>query len=97
MVKSKTCLIYGPRHSSHECKVLGYFGSEYDKPRPTKYLGNNTIPENKFNRQQGNNVIINIAVDEILLHENENIESDFDDKELYHIDNMSLEDTKENI
>ena len=30
------CLIHGPRHSSDECKVLGEFGTMYDKCRPTK-------------------------------------------------------------
>ena len=27
----------------------------------------------------------------------ENVESDFDEKEMYHIDNMSLEDTKDKL
>ena len=52
-------------------------------------------------------MIVNIAVDEILLHENrkvsyekgshENIESDFDECRLYQVSNMSLDDTKENL
>ena len=46
-------------------------------------------------------------MDKILLHENEKlsaakeahekVESDFDENELYHIENMSLEDTKEKL
>ena len=46
-------------------------------------------------------------MDEILTHENEkvsavkespeNFESDFDENELYHIENMSLEYTKEKL
>ena len=46
-------------------------------------------------------------MDEILLHENkkvitakeapENIQSDFDENNLYQIENMSLEDTKEKL
>ena len=53
---------------------------------------------------QENNAIGNSALDESLRHENqkvsasnkapEHIESDFDENELYQIDNMSLEDTK---
>ena len=31
-----TCIIYGHRNSSDECKVLGEFGSEYPKGGPTK-------------------------------------------------------------
>ena len=54
--------------------------------------------------QQNNNYIVNSAVDEILMQENqklsaetgahENIESYFDESELYQIENMSLDDTK---
>ena len=62
-----------------------------------------TIKINKFNRNQQNNAIVNSTVDEILLKEKrkvsaereapENIESHFDENEMYQIDNMSLEDT----
>ena len=61
----------------------------------------------KSNSQKENNNIVNSAVDEILLHENqkvsakrdahENVESDFDASKLYQIYNMSLEDTKKNL
>ena len=100
-------LIHGPGNSSHECKVLGDFGSKYDKSGPTKNRGNYPVPRNKFNRQQDINFIVNSAVDGILLQENqkvsdereahENIESDFDESELYWIDSMSLDDTKEKL
>ena len=103
--KSKTiCLIYGPGNSSDECKVLGDFSSKYAKIGTTKDRRHDTVKRNKFNRQQQNNDIINCAVDEILLQEHqnisadkgahENIESDFDEIELYQIGNMSLDDTK---
>ena len=56
---------------------------------------------------QENNAIGNSALDESLRHENqkvsasnkapEHIESDFDENELYQIDNMSLEDTKQKL
>ena len=102
-----TCIIHGPVNLSHESKALGDFGSKYSKCRPTKDCGNNNVQRGKFKRQQENNIIVNSAVDEILLHENqklsaekgehENIESDFEESKLYQIDNMSLEDTKGNI
>ena len=47
----KTCLIHGPRHSSDECKVLGYFGANYAKFKPTKDRRNHPVPRNKFNEQ----------------------------------------------
>ena len=58
-----------------------------------------------FNRQQENNAIVNNAVDEILLHESQKVStaelapaflgSDYDDNELYQVEIMSLEETKE--
>ena len=79
---------------------MGDFGYMYDKSRPTKDSGKNTENRNKFNSKQENNVIVNSSDDEILLHEtqkvsaeeesHENIDSDFDENELYQIDNMSL-------
>ena len=105
--KSKTCLVHGTGHSSDECKVLGYFFSKYVKSRSTKDRGHDPISRNNFHRQQENNDITNSAVDEILLHENEKIsavkeapkkvEYGFDENELYQIDNISLEDTKEKL
>ena len=68
-----------------------------------------TIPYQKhiFNRQQQNNYIINSAVDGILLHKTEKLsavkrspengDSDFDENKIYHIDNMSIEYTKEKL
>ena len=65
------------------------------------------LPKNKFNRQKENNAIFNSAVYEILMHENQkvsaekeahkNIQSEFDENNIYQIDNMSLEYTKENL
>ena len=105
--KSKNSLIHGPQNSSDECKVLGYFGSKYVKSIPTKDRGHNPVPGNKFNRQKDNNAIVNSAVDEILLNENKKVsaekeapayvESNFDENELYQIDNMSLDETKEKL
>ena len=66
---------------------MGDFVSRYVKNRPTKYRGHNPVPRNLFNRQKENDSIVNSEVDEIFLHENqnlsaenethENVESDF--------------------
>ena len=99
--ESKTCLIHGPGHSHDKWKVLGDFGAKYAKGKPTKDHRNYPVPRKKFNRQQGNNAIVNNAVDEILLHETQKVsamkeapelfESDYDENELYQVENMSLE------
>ena len=82
---------------------MGDFGSKYSKIRPSKDCGHDTSNRNKFNRQQDNNDIVNHAVDDINLQEkkasaesesHENIESEIDGKNLYHIDNMSLDKKK---
>ena len=57
-----TFLIYGTGHSSDECKVLGYSGSNYVKSRPTKYDGHDPVPRDKFYRKKENNSIVNSAV-----------------------------------
>ena len=100
-----TCLIHGPRHSSDERKVLGDLGSKYAKISPTKDPMHGTANRNKFNSQKQNNAIVNHTVDEILLQENnkvraeekaqENIDSELDENDIYHIDNMSLDYNKE--
>ena len=41
-----TCLIYGPGHSSDECKVLGEFVSKYSKIRTTKDSRDDTVLKN---------------------------------------------------
>ena len=69
----KTCLIHGLQHSSDECKVLVDFGAKYAKGKPTKDHGNNPVPKKTFNRQKGNNSIVNNVVDEILLNETQRL------------------------
>ena len=101
-----TCIIHGPGHSSDECKVLGDFGSKYAKIGLPSTLFTLSQIETYFNGQKDNNDIFNYAVDEIVLQENnkvsveqeahESIESGIDEKDLCHIDNMSLDDKKEN-
>ena len=53
--KSKTCLIYGPGHSSEECEVLGDFGIKYANSGPTKDNRSNPVPRETINRQQKRN------------------------------------------
>ena len=104
--KSKpTCLIYVPGHSSDKYKVLGDFGSKYAKIRHYNNRGHNPENKTKYTRQQYNNDIVNSAVDQILLKEDnkvsagteaqEIIESEFDENDLYRIDNVSLKEKKE--
>ena len=96
MGESKICIIHGPRHYSDECKVLGDFGAKYSKGKPTKDRRNNLVPRNKFKGQQENNAIVNIAVDESLLHETKKVsdmreatgivESEYDENGLYQVE-----------
>ena len=103
--KSKlTFLIHGPENSSHECKVLGYFGSRYYKSRPNKVRRKETATKKEFIRHQENNAIFKHAVDDITLHENkilsleyeahENIDSEVNENYLYEIYDMSLDENK---
>ena len=106
--KSKPkCLIHGSRHSLDKYKVLGDFGSKYAEIRYTENRGHNPTNRNKYTRQQYNNTIVNSAVDGIILQENnklsdgtesqEIIETEFDENDLYRIDNVSLEEKKKNL
>ena len=105
--KSKTCLIHGPVYSSEECKVLGDFETKYANIRPNKDRGSNPVPRGEFNRQMENNDIVNKSVGEILLTENQKLsaareapeflDSDYDENDVYQVDKMSLEDTKEKL
>ena len=82
----------------------GRIFSDYVKSIPNKDRGHDPVPRNKSNKQQENNAIVNIAVDERLLHENKklsaekeahgNIESNIDESKLYQVENMILEYTK---
>ena len=86
---------------------MGDFVYKYSKSSFTKDRGHDPVTRNIFNPQQENNTIGNHAVDEIILQENnivsaeaeahENIESELDENDIYHIDSMSLDDRKEKI
>ena len=74
---------------------MGDFVSKYSKSTPTKDHGHNPATRRIFTTQQENYDIVNHAMDEILLQENnkvsaedeshENIESYLDKNDLYHI------------
>ena len=75
--KSKrTYLVHGPSNPSYKCKILGDFGSKYAKSEPTKDCRNDPSNRNKFNRQQDNDTIVNHAVDERLLKENNKVSAE---------------------
>ena len=67
---------------------MGEFGYNYSKSRPTKYRGQEPKISNKFNIWQDTNAIVNNAVYDIILQENnkpsveyeshEKIDSEFD-------------------
>ena len=61
-----------------------------------------------MNRQQGNNTIVNNAVDEILLNETQKLcamnheapaflDSEYNENDLYQVDKMIFEETKKNL
>ena len=96
-----TCLIRGPSHSSDECKVLVNFCFNYSKSRPTKDRWHDTTTINKLNRHQEKILIVNHALDEIILRVNNKVSAeaeaheiigfDIGENDLYHIDNMSID------
>ena len=43
-----SCLIHGPGHSSYQDKVLGGFGTNYVKDRPTKYCRQYPATKKRF-------------------------------------------------
>ena len=65
------------------------------------------MPRGEFNRQMENNAIVNKSVGEILLTENQKLsaareapeflDSDYDENDVYQVDKMSLEETKEKL
>ena len=72
------------------------------------YRGSSPIPRGESNRQKENNVIVNNAVDEIIINETQNIsatnheapefmDSDYYANDLYQVGKMSFEETKEKL
>ena len=82
-------------------------GSKYAKIRHYNNRGHNPSNKNEYTRQQYNNSVVNSAVDDIIFQEynkvssgtesQEIIESEFDENDLYRIDNMSIEEKKEKL
>ena len=100
-----TCIIHIPGHSSDEFKVFGAFGFKYSKIRLPQEQGQLTKKMNKSNINQDNNAMVQHAVDQIILKKNNkyipedeahyNINYKFDEDNLYDIENMSLDEKKE--
>ena len=90
-----TCLINVPGNSSDGFKVIGDFGTNYAKERPTKDLRQEPETNKMVGRKQENNTAIQHAVYEIMLQEyeklsvkdetHENIDNEVDEDELYGI------------
>ena len=86
---------------------MGEFGSKYSYSKPTKDHWNHPIPMETFNRQLEKNDIIKNLVDEILLNEThkvsaareapENLDYDCDKNDIYQVEKLNLEETKEKI
>ena len=104
-ISKRTCIIHGYVNSLDEYKVLGDFGSKYYKSRRTKDHGQETTNMNKLNRNQQNNAMVHNTFDDIILQDNnklsaedeahKNIDSEAYEDDLYEIDNMSLDENKE--
>ena len=87
--------------------ILLNFGAKYAKGKPNKDRGNHPVPREEINRQQENNFIVNNVVDEILLNETQKVsdtreapsflDSAYYENNIYQVERMSLEETKENI
>ena len=65
-------LIHVLEHSSYECVLLGYFGTNYAKERPTKYRSQDPATKKNFWRQQEKKSKVQYAVYEIILQKNKN-------------------------
>ena len=106
--ESKTSIIHGLGHSSDECKILGEFENKYTAAQTTKDRGRKPVRRKIFQKKQENHAIINNVVDEILLNETKKVsavnheapyflENDYDENDLYQMENMILDETKEEI
>ena len=55
---------------------LGRLFFKYYKSNPTKDRGHDSAIKNKFNRQKKNNAIVNHALDEMILQENNKVSAE---------------------
>ena len=101
-------MIHGAGHSSGECNFLGEFLTKYSEYHPTKDQGGDPIPRKMLQKKQENHTITNNVADELRIvgskkvsavnHEAPGfLESEYDEKDLYQVENMSLYETKEII
>ena len=101
-------MIHGIGHSSDECKVLGEFGTKYAAAQPTKNRVTNPIPQKGFQKKQENHTIIENMMDELHMVESKKVsvvnheapeflEIDYNENNLYQVENMSLDETEEEI
>ena len=88
--------------------VLGEFGTMYAASQTTKNRRSNPIPKKGFNKKQENHTIIDNMVDELHMVESKKVsavnheapeflESGYDENDMYKVENMSLDDTKEKM
>ena len=98
-------MIHGPGHYSDEYKVLGELGTKYIAAQPTKDRGSNPIPRKGYHKKQENHTIIDNVMDVLCMvefkkvsavnHEApEFLESDYDENDLYQVENMSLDENE---
>ena len=63
-----TCLDHPPGYSSDEYKVLGDFGTEYSKIRPTKDCRQEPANRKEFIKKEDNSDIFQVVVYEIIIY-----------------------------
>ena len=104
----KHCMIRGLGNSSDEYKVLGEFGTKYPADQLMRNHGSNPKPKFCFQKKQENHTIIENMVDELHIVESKKVravnheapeflENDYDENNLYQVENMILGETKEKI
>ena len=101
-------MIHGLVHYSDECMFFDEFGAKYAAYYHTKNHGSNPISKRGFQIKQANHTIIENMVDEIHMVESKNVsavnhdapeflETQYDENNLYQVENMSLDETEEKI
>ena len=87
---------------------MGEFGTNYAAAQLTKNHGSNPIPKKVYKKKQGKQSIIDNVVDELHMVESrkviaidheapEFLKSDYDTNDLYQVENISLDETKEKM
>ena len=87
---------------------MGKFGIKYAAAQPTKDHRSDPVPWKMFHKKQENHTFINNEVDEIHIIESKTVrainhespeilKSYYNNRDLYQVENMSLDETKETI